>query len=366
MVLFLRQIGPKLDSFVKKVSDIETVMGIGLFGSWARYEFSLRSNVDILIVDESDRNFDFNELLEFENFIFDVSRIPLVKLRKIVMPSMDHLLYGMHILYDPKKVLERVKKFEEEKFRTIGRIELRFENKVVTADSRLSRASSALSRKNFETALLFSFFSISPIAEVLIDLAGLPLTTKSMIWNLRRACEKLDDLETYNKIIKNLNLYGADKNGVLKNIKISQEIWHSMSEDIIEKYDKINNVPDNINHNIKYLTNALMTKKINFEIADFLKNNNFFDAIYRLRFHLFRLIVFYARIITLNKGNKFDYTSIFKTIKESTQEIHEQALQIFGFINYDPKKIRKIYEENRSFIMKFRKQRLKYINKILV
>ena len=52
-----------LEKIVRRLSRRETVSGVGLFGSWSRGEAVMSSDVDLLIVDNEDFDYEFVESL---------------------------------------------------------------------------------------------------------------------------------------------------------------------------------------------------------------------------------------------------------------------------------------------------------------
>jgi predicted nucleotidyltransferase len=325
VVIFPREIRSTIDRFVEDLVNQSTVMSAGLFGSWARYEASASSDLDMLVVDSSDMDFEFHELVEYEGLLMDVNRVPWRWVGEMVVPEMDHRLHEVLILHDPSGLLKRARGFVEGRYRTKGRVEVRTEGYLTNADMFLSRASSAMTRKDLETASLFADMSLEAVVEVLMDVAGLPITRGAFMWNLRRACERLEMMEVYKKVISLARLSGLEKGRVAVSLNRFEGVWRQMSAYIEDNGDVVEGMHDRLRRDIGYLTDPALLRCILARTGEMLERYNFVEAAMYMRGWLLPLLEDYAWVISAKRGDKFDHTSLFKTIKE-----HEGAEEICG------------------------------------
>lgn len=365
---FLRGIRPTVDNYVDDLAQQETVVSVGLFGSWTRYEASATSNVDILVVDRSDLGFEFNELIEYKGLIMDVNRIPWKWVGEVITPEIDHRLQETQILHDPSGLLTRAKNFVGNCYRTRGRVEVRTEGYLTNADMYLSRSSSAMTRNDLETAFLFADLSLAPIAHVLMDVAGLPVNRSAHIWNLRRSCEKLDLLEIYRTVVTVARLSRLEKEDVSNSLDLFRSVWQEISDYMVDNQDEVDSLHDRLKKEISYMMNPALLKSILRKTGEMLNSNNFVEAAMCMRSRLLPFLENYAWLVLAKRGDKFDYTSLFKTIKEygGSIEIYDGATEIFNLKNVEWNMVKQAADTARSVIVQVRTARRDLINRFVV
>ncbi|NQT08791.1 hypothetical protein HQ586_06920, partial [Candidatus Bathyarchaeota archaeon] len=208
MTVSAREFRSIINSFVDELSRDESVASVGLFGSWVSYEAFGSSGVDVLVVDWSGRDYECRELREYRGLVMDVDRVPLSWVGEVVSPGVDHKVHGAMIMHDPGGMLRRAQGFLEGSYRSPGRVEMRCEGHLSSAEMYLSRISSALSRGDYETACVFAEMGAASAALVLVDLAGLVPGVGSSVWDLRRACERFGVLDVYRDFLE-IGRYGG-------------------------------------------------------------------------------------------------------------------------------------------------------------
>lgn len=367
MAVFPKGIRPTIDKFVEALAKQATVMSAGLFGSWARYEASGASDLDILVVDRSDVDFEFHELYEYKEILVDVNRIPWRWVGEVVIPEIDHRLHEVLILYDPSGLLKRAKDFVEGTYRTKGRVEVRTEVYLTNADMYMSRASSAMTRGDLETASLFADLSLETVSHVLMDIAGLPITRGAFIWNLRRACEKLETMDIYKGVVSIARLSGLEKEDVWGRLDRFEDVWRWISDYMGDNGDVVNSLHDRLKRDTRYLTDPSMLRGILIRTREMLDGNNFVEAAMYMRAWLLPLLENYAWIISAKRGSKFDYTSLFKTMKEyeGAVKIHDGAAEVFNLKNVERNAVRRATDTARSVIADVRMARRGIIEKFV-
>ena len=362
-----KRIRSTFNKFVEDLAKQATVSSIGLFGSWPRYEASPASDYDVLVVDRRRFDYEFHERVEYGGLMMDITRIPRVWVDKVVIPEVDHMLHETIILYDPSGMLKRAKDWVEANYRTPGRIEVRTEQYLSTADTYLSRASAARVRGDMETASLFSDMGLTPIAHIIIDVADLPITRSAFIWNLRRACEKINMIGIYKVIISTTRLAGLEKADVSSYLDRFESVWRRISRYMADNPEVIEGLHDKLRDEINYLTDPTMLKGVFTRAEEMLDENNFIEAAHFMRSWLQPLLEDYAWLISAKQGNKLDYTSLFRTIKlyEGSAGIYDNAAEIFNIKNIEANAVRQEIETARSIIAHTRKKRREMIDSLV-
>ncbi|MFB0504680.1 MAG: nucleotidyltransferase domain-containing protein, partial [Candidatus Bathyarchaeia archaeon] len=65
-----------LDSLVEDLKSQEAITGVALFGSWSRGDAVESSDVDLLIVDKRDFEYEYTERIELDNLLIDLNYVP--------------------------------------------------------------------------------------------------------------------------------------------------------------------------------------------------------------------------------------------------------------------------------------------------
>ncbi len=89
-----------LERLLKDLETRESVVGVGLFGSWSRGDASLSSDVDLLIVDERDFSYEYVERAELENVFLDLDYVPTKWVLRQIPPEIDQKLFEAQVLFD--------------------------------------------------------------------------------------------------------------------------------------------------------------------------------------------------------------------------------------------------------------------------
>lgn len=360
-------ISSTIKKLVEDLAKQATISSIGLFGSWPRYDASPVSDYDVLVIDRRGFDYEFRERVDYGGLMMDITRIPKEWVDRVVIPGVDHMLHETIILYDPSGMLKRARDWVEANYRTPGRVEVRTEQYLSSADTYLSRASAAMVRGDLETTSLFSDMSLTPIAHIIMDVAGLPITRSAFIWNLRRACEKIDMIGIYKVIISTTRLAGLEKADVSSCLDRFDGVWRRITRYMADNLEVVEGLHDKLRDEINYLTDPTMLKGIFIRAQEMLDENNFIEAAHYMRSWLQPLLEDYAWLISAKQGTKLDYTSLFKTIRvyEGPAGVYDSAAEIFNVKNIEKSAVRQEIESARSIIAHTRKMRREMIERFV-
>lgn len=358
------QIRPIFGRFVEDLAKQATVSSIGLFGSWTRYDASPLSDYDVLVIEGRGLDYEFHERVDYGGLLMDITRIPKAWVDEVVRPDVDHMLHETDILYDPSGLLERARDWVKANYRTPGRIEVRTEQYITRADTYFSRASSAMTRGDLETASLFSDMSLAPIAHTVMDVAGLPITRSAFVWNLRRACTKLDMIGIYKVILSNTRLGGLEKADVSSALDRFEGVWRRISRYMEDNREVIRGLHSRLRDEINYLTDPTLLKGIFRRTEEMIDESNFIEAAHYLRSWMLQLLEHYAWLISAKEGTKFDYTSLFRTLRvyEGPSGIYDGAAEVFNLKNLERNAVTQELDSARSLIAHTRKNRREMID----
>jgi len=98
-----------LEKLVRELEAKSHVSGIGLFGSWSRGEATSASDVDLLILDDSNLEDEYVERINPSGLMVDLDHVPKQWINKVIPPDMDQKLYELQILFDRDWALANTK-----------------------------------------------------------------------------------------------------------------------------------------------------------------------------------------------------------------------------------------------------------------
>ena len=82
-----------LESLLEDLKSRESVSAVGLFGSYSRGDSVLSSDVDLLIVDKREFDYEYVERAMLEDVFFDLEYVPEKKILKQMAPELDHKMF---------------------------------------------------------------------------------------------------------------------------------------------------------------------------------------------------------------------------------------------------------------------------------
>lgn len=320
-----------IGGFVDELVQREVEPSVGLFGSWTRYGASTSSALDLLVVSRSGADYEFYEWAEYDGLLLNVDRIPWFWVGEVVAPEVDHRLHEAVVLHDPEGVLGRARAFVEGNYRTRGRVEVRTEGYLKTSDTYMSRVAPAMNRGDLETALVFAELSLVSATHVLVDVAGMPVTRGSYVWDVRRACERLGLMETYSEALGAFRLSEVDGDHVSGLRRSFEGAWRGIREFMADRRVVVDGLHERLRRDVGYLTDPLALGLVMGRTESMLGEGDLVGAGMYLRGWLLPLLEVCAWVVQAGRGDKFDYTSLFRTLGEGEiGGVYDDAVAVFG------------------------------------
>ncbi len=349
--------GSAVRSLVDDLAGDGSVAAVGLFGSWSRYEGS--GAVDLLVVDRSGVDFEFREFLVRGGVGLDLNWVPWGWVGEVVSPEVDQRLRELVVLYDPDGLLGRARGFVSRNFRTPGRVEVRTEGYLTMAEMYLSRASSAYTRGDLETAVLYADTSLMSLGYTLMDVAGVPIARGSFVWGLRRAGERLGRLDLYGEILKVARLSGLSAGEVGDLRGLFGGIWRGVVKFFGENWFVVEGLHERLSRDISYLSDAALRGMVESRVDEMLCGHAFVEAAVYMRSWLLPLLEGYAWVVAARRGDKFDYPSLLRVVGGSEEggSLLGGSLAVLGLGGLDEVGAEGVIEGARSLIGRVRGDR---------
>ena len=146
-----------------------------------------------------------------------------------IPPEIDQKLYEMQILYDRDWSLTNTKLLMAKSYSSPERIDIRTEAHVVESDIYLSRATSAFSREDFQSAHLFAIAALESILKVLIEVALEPFSSSRFLEKLETSTQKFSLHGLFEEYLKTSGLDRADEASVKEKVGHFKAIWKEIN-----------------------------------------------------------------------------------------------------------------------------------------
>ncbi|MEM2102723.1 MAG: nucleotidyltransferase domain-containing protein, partial [Candidatus Bathyarchaeia archaeon] len=89
-----------LEKLVKNIKAQESVSSVSLFGSQSRGDAATSSDVDLMIVDNHEFDYEYVERTEQNGLLIDLNYIPRKWITQTVPPEIDQKIFEAYVLYD--------------------------------------------------------------------------------------------------------------------------------------------------------------------------------------------------------------------------------------------------------------------------
>jgi predicted nucleotidyltransferase len=217
-----------LEKTVAEMRVTENVYGIGLFGSWSRGDATTSSDIDLLILDKGNFNYEYVERIGSNGLLIDLDHVPKRWIHGMIPPELDQKLYEMQILYDRDWSLNDTKLLMAKSYCSPERVDIRTETHVINSDIYLSRATSAFSREDFRSAYLFATVALENILKVLVEIALEPFSNSRFVEILEVSATKLGMRDLFNEYLEIAGLSKTDDASAKDKLRLFKTVWDEM------------------------------------------------------------------------------------------------------------------------------------------
>lgn len=214
-----------LEKLITELRVTENVYGVGLFGSWSRGDASTSSDVDLFILDEGNPPYEYVERAEVGGLLIDFNHVPRRWIRGPIPPELDQKLYEMHILYDRDWSLTNTKILMTKSYSSPERVDIRTEAHVIESDIYLSRATSALSRGDPQSACAFATVALENMLKILFEIALEPFSNSCFLEKLERAAAKIGMQRVFKEYLAVAELEKFSSAEVNGKLELFRAVW---------------------------------------------------------------------------------------------------------------------------------------------
>ena len=355
-----------LPKIVRELHSQNTVSSMGLYGSWSRGDAVPASDLDILVVDRSDQEMEHVERMEIDGIPVDYNHVPRKWLVEALPPFLDQKLFETNVFFDSDWSLTVAKNWIQKLYRNKGRIEIRTNNFLLDSETYLSRVSSALARKDYESASLFIPFSVEPLAKIFLEIVGLPFSSSRLLRNFRLATEMLRKPSLFTSFLKLSNIQRCGKEDARTALGLLRKSHDVLSKEILGNEDLLRNLHRSSRASIQYHSDPRFMSGVAARVEAMIDSGETEEALLYCR----RLLTYFFEdqgiLVSAKEGTKIDYSVLTRQLKgvgEEANSMYEIAQESFGLKAIDPETVRENVKFARDMIRSLGREKNLLIDK---
>jgi len=358
LVRLPEKIRSALERLVRDLSQRETISGVGLFGSWSRGDAVAGSDVDLLVVERQSLSHECVERLKLDELFVDLDYVPRKWISVSLPPEIDQRLFEVLILYDRDWSLTSAKDWMCRSYRKHERMKIRSETYLVDADIYLSRASSALARDDFQSAVVFASVGLESILKTVVEAGLLPFSLSRLVHVLEEATRKLGCQQFFDAFVDVSRLASVSHRDVENGLSLFKTVWDDIASLLQEQASVLDSVDSRVKSQLNYYVNPSFLRGMLARSQGMVDSGEYREACHYVRRVLIDILENYAWFAATAEGMRLDYTRLFKslkTLKETSSRLYENVVAAFNLQNLTQKEADETVKLARESILMVRK-----------
>ncbi|MEM3577346.1 MAG: nucleotidyltransferase domain-containing protein [Candidatus Bathyarchaeia archaeon] len=368
MIRLPEKIRRTLEKTVGELRTAENIYGIGLFGSWSRNEAAPSSDVDLFILEKGSSNYEYVERAELGGLFLDFDHVPKSWLNGPISPELDQKLYEMQILYDRDWSLTNTKILMAKVYCSPERVDIRAESHIIDSDIYLSRATSAISRGDFQSAYIFVTVALQSILKVLLEIALESFSNSRFLEKLERAATKLGMQKTFREYLEIAGLRGLESTDVNGKLKLFKMVWEEAKANITNNRQVLEAMHFKVRKKLGYYLNPAFLQGTILRTTALIEQEKTGEAYNYLRNTFLDMIENYAWFKSTIEKTKVDHTTLIRTLERLEEKNPKSYKNIAEFLELDEidrNKAVETTEKARNIIVEIRGERKTLIKNYL-
>lgn len=349
-----------LEKVVAEMRVTENVYGMGLFGSWSRGDATTSSDVDLLILDKGNFNYEYVERIEIGGLLIDLDHVPKRWIHELIPPEIDQKLYEMQILYDRDWSLNNTKLLMVKSYGAPERVDIRTEAHVIESDIYLSRATSAFSREDFRSAYLFATVALENILKVLVEIALEPFSNSRFVERVEVSAAKMGMRDMFNEYLEIIGLNKTDNVTAKDKLKLFKVIWDEMKATTEQNLQALESSHFKVKTKLNYYLNPAFLQGVVMRTNALIDSEKVIEASHYLNSIFLDIVENYVWLKSSIEKVKVDYTTLMRSLESLEGKNPKNYNYILKFLNLsevDKLNAAKAIEKTREIMLKIRKER---------
>ena len=360
MIRLPENVRKTLEKIVREMRVKENIYGVGLFGSWSRGDATSSSDVDLLVSDTNDFNYEYVERIEIKGLFLDLNHIPKRWIIGCIPPEIDQKLYETHILYDRDWSLTNSKLLMVKSYGSPERIDIRTQAHAIESDIYLSRATSAFSREDFRSAYLFATVALENTMKILMETALEPFSNSRFVEKLEQSAGKLQMQNLFDEYLNITGLCRTESAGVERKLRLFKQIWDEINAAITQNSYALESAHFKVKTKLKYYLNPAFLQGAIIRTRSLIDSGEIIEASHYLNSTLLNIVENYLWLKSSIEKVKTDCTTMLRSLEnleEKTPQNYRHVLEFLDLENVKKHDAADAVEKTRKIMLKIRQER---------
>jgi len=356
-----------LEGLVADLRSRESISGVGLFGSRSRGDAVSSSDVDLLVVDRRDFDYEHVERAEIEDFLLDLDYIPEKWIRRMTPPEIDQKLYELQVLYERDGTLTKAKELMLKTYSTPERVEIRTGSHLLEADTYLSRGISALGKEDYQSAKVNAAIALEAVMKILIEVSRLPISNSRFIRTLESSTRKLGAQKLYSDYVEVAGLSKLDRQRVEGMLESFSAMWKEALSFIQANSSAVRTLHVKVMNDLNYYGRENFRKGMMARSGSLIRDGQPVEAAHYLSRTSICMLESYAWLLAKLDGTRFDYTTLFRYIKGSKRsppEVHQKAAEALRIERVSEREAEESLRKTKEIALGVRQKRKELIHSL--
>jgi len=357
-----------LEKVVRKLGRRETVSGVGLFGSWSRGDAAVSSDVDLLVLDRRDFQYEHVDRLECNDFLVDLNYISKQCVTGSVPSDVDQKLYETIVLYDRDWLLTTLKDRISRTYQKPERVGIRTDAYLVESDIYLSRATSAYNRGDFQSASVFAGIGLESMLNILLEASLLPISNTRFVAALERSATKLAYPQFLSAYFTVARLNMLNRRDAQEKLDLFTAAWDDISFFMKDNASALGSLHCKARSKLQYYGKPEFLRGMNARSHEIVHAGMYAEASHFVLHVLADLLENYAWLASTVEGVKLNYTTLFrslKSFKETPTQLYETAVEAFHVKDITKRETENILKLAKDTALNVRRQRKSLIRRFI-
>jgi len=335
--------GDAFKEFMEDLTKQGIVASVGLYGSWCRRVATPSSDVDLLVLDMRNLEYEYNEFVDYDGLRVDVRRIPVGWVDRVVKPTIDHEVMESIVLYDPQNILTRGKEWLSGVYWRPSRIKVRAENGLSELNKYISRASSAVEYDDVESAAVYVRLSVEAVAKAVCELARMVPTNTSLMSKFYKSCYELGVEKLYDVCVQLAGLVEVNRRKANHTLNVFRETWEQLSSYVEENDEIVESLDRKVRASVDYASSRCFGEGSALRAGEMIQVEDYEEATYYLMRNTAKIVESYAWIASKKLGMTLNYPhmmTILRTGGGESEDVYENVLTIFSIQDLDKQAVK--------------------------
>jgi hypothetical protein len=240
------------------------------------------------------------------------------------------------------------------------RIDIRTEAHLLDSDIYLSRATSAFSREDYQSAQIFAITALDDILEILSEIAMEPFSNSHFIERMEHATAKLEMPGLFDKYLDTSKLNDIDDSRIRDKLELFKTIWKEISITTKSNVQKLRPTHFKVKANLDYYLNPAFLQGVIMRTNFLIDSEKIIEASHYLTRVFLDIAENYAWLRFSSSGVRINWAILMRLLRrleEKNPKNYDRMVNFLNLNNIGKAEASDTINKTRETVLKIRKDR---------